>query len=125
MPSVERVIQALNARPAGRNRWRSKCPGHGGNNPTALTITLDGDRIRAHCFAHDCSIQAIAQGAGLEVRDFLPEGDRPARPIATDYDYYFVKIYQADIRAGKKPIESDRQQYQKSITKLHESGTGT
>jgi hypothetical protein len=58
------------------DRWRAPCPAHGGSNPTALGIAQGRDRdgnpmTLLHCFARDCSVEAICAAIGLEVKDLF------------------------------------------------------
>jgi len=111
MPDIDKVIAALDARPAGRDRWRAACPGHGGTNPTALLIRDNGHKISAHCFAHDCSIQSIADGAGLSVGDFLPDCEmvRASVPPLTEEECWWLKIAVADRAAGRQLSQSEKE----------------
>jgi len=111
MPDIGKVVTALDAKPAGRDRWRAACPGHGGTNSTALLIRDHGHKISVHCFAHDCSIQSIADGAGLSVGDFLPEREmvRESVPPLTEEECWWLKIATADRAAGRPLSQSEKE----------------
>lgn len=55
------------------DHYRAKCPAHGGDNPTSLSIREATDKYghpctRLHCFAHGCSREAICAAIGIPVR---------------------------------------------------------
>lgn len=61
-------------------KWRSRCPGHDGDNPTSLSISHDEltGKISLKCFAYDCSAEAILQPLGLEPKDlYMPQKMTP------------------------------------------------
>ena len=61
-------------RPAGKDQWRARCPAHGGDNKSTLSIALAGDaRVLLHCHAHQCSALEILQVCGLDWQDVMPE----------------------------------------------------
>lgn len=65
----------LGGKPHG-DRWRAPCPAHAGSNPTALGIAQGRDRdgnpmTLLHCFAHDCTIEAICAAMGIEVKQLF------------------------------------------------------
>jgi hypothetical protein len=57
--------------------YRACCPAHGGDNPTALSITETGDgAVLVYCFKGTCTSEDILGALGLEWADCFPEGDR-------------------------------------------------
>ena len=60
--------------PRGRlHDFRSRCPGHQGDNVTSLHAWDRGDgAVWLHCFAHGCSAEEIVEPLGLRVRDLFP-----------------------------------------------------
>ena len=65
----------LDATPQG-DRWRARCPAHGGDNRDALSIAQGRDAYGnpmtlLHCFAHECSIEDICAAMGLTVRNLF------------------------------------------------------
>ena len=66
-------------------RLPSRCPGHDGENPDALHVTLKLGVILLHCFAHDCAAEEIVERIGLRMVDLFPADQhyagrlRPAR----------------------------------------------
>ena len=70
-------------RPAGRGRWRAKCPAHSGDNPTALSIReTDDGAVLLKCHAHDCTKENIASAVGIDLADLFPRRDMPAGQFA-------------------------------------------
>src|SRR5262245_60268293 len=56
--------------------WRAPCPVHGGASTTPLHIGEGRDRdghpmTLLHCFAHQCSVEAICAAMGIEVRNLF------------------------------------------------------
>ena len=52
--------------------FRAKCPGHGGENPTALRVGIGADgRALIHCF-RGCSAERVLAPLGLSTIDLYP-----------------------------------------------------
>lgn len=72
---IDLVLSRLDGhklRENGRDRWRSCCPGHGGSNPSALSIGVgDNDAVLLRCW-HGCDIEQIVTALGLELTDLFP-----------------------------------------------------
>jgi hypothetical protein len=71
------VWDALAARgygPRGKpHDFRSRCPGHDGDNSTALHVWDRGDGAAwLTCFAHDCPTENIVETLDLRMRDLFP-----------------------------------------------------
>jgi hypothetical protein len=71
------VWDALDERgygPHGQSQdFRARCPGHDGENPSALHVTITPDgTVLLNCFAHGCSPEEIVDRLGLRVRDLFP-----------------------------------------------------
>ena len=73
-PRLQMLLNRMEyLRPAGEDRWRCKCPVHGGNGRDSLSIkSCDDDRILIHCFA-GCEPLEILKVCGLEMVDLMPE----------------------------------------------------
>ena len=53
--------------------FRSRCPGHDGDNPDALHVSTGAGGVALlWCFAHGCSEEEIVAPLGLRVRDLFP-----------------------------------------------------
>lgn len=57
MVTAERLAAALNARPAGKGKWRACCPAHDDKNPS-LSIAETHGRTLVYCFA-GCTQQEV------------------------------------------------------------------
>ncbi len=71
------VWDALEARgygPRGQpHDFRARCPGHDGDNPTALHVWDRGDGAASlWCFSHGCSTEEIVERISLRMRDLFP-----------------------------------------------------
>lgn len=89
-PILERLTKV---RPSSNNSWRACCPGHGGTNPTALTIKEEPDgRILLHCF-QGCSASDIMGAIGLDMAELFPEKIEDKKPVTK-------KFYASDILAA-------------------------
>lgn len=56
----------------GRDRWRACCPGHGGSNPSALSIGVgDEGQVLLRCW-QGCEVSQIVAAMGLELSDLFP-----------------------------------------------------
>ncbi len=70
------LAQLPTARRTGRG-WRDRCPVHGGESTTSLSLALGEDgRVLLHCHA-GCPPEAILATLGLATRDLFPS---PASP---------------------------------------------
>ncbi len=52
--------------------YRSKCPYHGGDNKTILSVTEIDGRILVNCF-HGCETNDVLASIGLTFADIMPE----------------------------------------------------
>jgi hypothetical protein len=52
--------------------FRSRCPGHDGDNRDSLHVSDGGGQALVWCFAHGCSVEEIVEPLGLRVRDLYP-----------------------------------------------------
>ena len=73
-PSLQMLLNRMeHLRPAGDNRWRCRCPVHGGGGRDSLSIkSCDDGRVLIHCFA-GCEPLEILKVCGLELTDIMPE----------------------------------------------------
>lgn len=64
----------------GPNRWRAQCPGHGGSNPSALSVGVgDNGGVLLKCF-HGCAVDQVADALGLELQDLFPPRESHGSP---------------------------------------------
>jgi hypothetical protein len=85
---IEIVLQRLEPyglRASGRDRWRSRCPGHDGDNVTALSIGVsDTGAVLLRCW-RGCDAEQVAHALGLDLHDLFPPrldtGQHGAGPV--------------------------------------------
>ena len=80
---VDLVLSRLpDAKPSGRDRWRSACPAHDGTNRSALSIGIgNDDAVLLRCW-HGCEAADVVAALGLDLHDLFPErltGTSPMR----------------------------------------------
>lgn len=79
-----RFVTALSAREkvkgAGRDRWRSTCPAHGGQDLN-LAVAKGDQGVLVKCWSHGCSEVDIASAVGLRLEDLFDQDGR------AEYDY--------------------------------------
>jgi hypothetical protein len=88
------ALEAHGCRPHGKEyEFRARCPGHDGDNRTALSVGVGADgRAVLWCHAHQCDAQTITAALGLSVADLFPDGHHrgrryPLRPVRrSDFD---------------------------------------
>ena len=74
--SIDALISRLeHCKPAGKGRWRSQCPVHGGKNRYALSMleTADG-AVLMHCHVMQCAPADICAAIGLDPAELFPPG---------------------------------------------------
>lgn len=118
-------------RSTGKGSWIACCSGHDDKNPS-MTITEGSDgRVLAHCFSQGCSIEDIANGAGLSVSDLMPEnvGYHRLKPVRRSFnamdvlyairsDLTLTLIMAKDIQAGKVISKEDSLNLAKAISRV-------
>ena len=82
------ALEAHGCQPRGKEyEFRARCPGHSGDNPTALSVRVGADgRAVVFCLAHQCDVETITAALGLRVADLFPDGHHrgrrhPLRPM--------------------------------------------
>ena len=83
MSPIDRVLACLpDAKPSGRDRWRTWCRICSGNN-SALSVGVGKNGgVVMRCFKSECSVESIVASIGLNVSDLFPErltGSAPMR----------------------------------------------
>ena len=70
---LNNVLSRLDGVHKSGDGFRAKCPAHGGDNDSILSVreTEDG-HVLLHCF-HDCSVVEILDSIGLTWPDIMPE----------------------------------------------------
>ena len=120
--SVDALLSRLeNVRPAGKGRWRAKCPAHGGKNRYALAISESPEGVvLLHCFVCEGGAGEIASAIGLDMSELFPprtdHGKRIQKPYrksetleALENDLRVVYIMCGDLAFGtQEPTVKDR-----------------
>lgn len=114
--SPSELVSLINCREVGE--YRSTCPAHGGDNPTALRVTIPGDGdfpFKANCFTHKCSLRDIRHAfadLGANLNGHAKDEKKPV-PLPTDgtrYPYHYENgkeacvVHRKDTPDGKKKI---------------------
>jgi hypothetical protein len=68
------IAELLNARPAGRDRWKACCPAHPDKHPS-LSITQGRQAVLLRCWSHGCTPDQVCAALGLRISDLF---DGPA-----------------------------------------------
>ena len=68
---ITEVVKALKSRGDKPRRqpdgsWRARCPVHGGNSDTSLSVREEHGRLLTHCHAQGCEHQDVMSALGLE-----------------------------------------------------------
>lgn len=134
---IDELLSRL-SRVKGRNgSWTACCPAHNDKSPSLAVRQADDGRILLHCFG-GCSAQQVVESVGLTMNDLFPpdekrkdypvEGKKPLRPkfYMTDVmrvihrEALIVSIVAADIVAGKKVSENDKDRVQLAFERIDE-----
>ena len=70
-------------RACGPDRWRACCPGHNGDNPSALSVGVGAEgQVLLNCW-QGCHVDQIVSAIGLDLIDLFPsphsQGSSPSR----------------------------------------------
>ena len=77
--TLERLLAATSAKPAGKGQWSAPCPAHDDSSPS-LSIGFKNGAIGLTCHA-GCSVDAICKTVGIKVAD-LGGRQRATKPAA-------------------------------------------
>jgi len=82
--TVLHLLEGHKVRRSGHDQWRACCPGHGGSNASALSVSIgENDSVLVKCWT-GCTADAVALGLGLTLADLFPQvhrvESRPAGP---------------------------------------------
>jgi hypothetical protein len=92
--------------------FRSRCPAHDGENPSALHVAVGvGGQAVLWCFARQCDAEQIVAALDLEMCDLFPAGHRRARrrhlPDARRRDFAGSARTVVNVLAGLQALGSD------------------
>jgi hypothetical protein len=126
-------------RPAGTDRWKAKCPVHGGQNKGTLSVKSCSDgMVLLHCHAQECPPLDIVKVCGLGMADIMPERlthhaspqeKQKWREAATHQDWkeaanvigaeaYVVWVAGAELLAGRPLNQQDSCRLDKALKEL-------
>lgn len=132
---AEKLISRLEkVRQTGRDSWRACCPGHGGTNPTALTIReTDDGRLLLKCF-HGCSVEQIVSAVGLDMSDLFPpqaiDHHKPKERLqfnprdvlaATGFEASIVLMCGIDLAKGKVLTDDQMERLKLAVSRIKSS----
>ena len=68
---ITEVVEALKSRGDKPRRqrdgsWRARCPAHGGDNDTSLSVRAENGRLLTHCHSHGCEHQDVMSALDLD-----------------------------------------------------------
>lgn len=71
---IDLVLERVEARPNGRDRWRCACPVCGERNRSTLSIGVgESGAVLLRCFKSECSVEQIVGALGLDLSDLFPQ----------------------------------------------------
>lgn len=108
-PKLDELLNKLHdykVKPTGSGEWRSRCPGHNGENETSLKVTHDDTRgkIGVTCFSEGCTAEQIMEALSMKASDlYMPQEMAPElrREIAE-------KKRQAELEAEQEKLQRAR-----------------
>ena len=108
MNKIEAVLDKLeHVQNIGGDRWRAKCPVHGGKSNTSLTIEVGHTHpVMLSCWA-GCKTEQIIEALGIGWRDILNDGpwDRnEAAKRKQEKEKIRARVIIDLARAQKKPL---------------------
>lgn len=66
-------LQSCGLRSNGRDRWRARCPAHGGSNPSALSIGVGAHgQVLLKCW-RGCTLESVVESLSLDLGDLFPQ----------------------------------------------------
>jgi DNA primase len=117
---IDVLLSRLEYKPAGKNKYKAKCPAHDDRSPSMMITEADDGKVLVHCFA-GCSIHDIVTSVGLEIGDLFPDSIK-SRPYPTKQDIEeekaYLQIQHKRMQMGQQldPIELNR--VEKAIHRL-------
>ena len=105
------------------DRYRSVCPVHDGNNPTALSLKEEDGKVLIHC--HACLAKGPEVVRAIGLTDAALFNDAPQRTGGKSYfsqeqknqareDEYFIEIYNTQIAQGHQPSKEEFRRFKLS-----------
>ena len=105
------------------DRYRSVCPVHDGNNPTALSLKEEDGKVLIHC--HACLAKGPEVVRAIGLTDAALFNDAPQRTGVNRHfsleqknqareDEYFIEIYNTQIAQGHQPSKEEYRRFKLS-----------
>jgi hypothetical protein len=67
------IAEMLQGRPAGRGKWKAKCPAHPDRHPS-LAITQGRNAVLLKCWSRGCDVKDIVTALGLPISALFNDG---------------------------------------------------
>ena len=120
---LQEIIERLDKVRQHGDRYRSVCPVHDGNNPTALSLKEEDGKVLIHC--HACLAKGPEVVRAIGLTDAALFNDAPQRTGGKSYfsqeqknqareDEYFIAIYNTQIAQGHQPSREEFRRFKLS-----------
>ena len=120
---LQEIIERLDKVRQHGDRYRSVCPVHDGNNPTALSLKEEDGKVLIHC--HACLAKGPEVVRAIGLTDAALFNDAPQRTGGKSYfsqeqknqareDEYFIEIYNTQIAQGHQPSREEFRRFKLS-----------
>lgn len=127
LDTVHAACERVGARPwkIRGNRFRCKCPAHGGDGHNLEFRELYPGRVTFTCFSQDCGWDEMLSALDLTREDFYPAHELKqwdtGRQYVPDEDELVVAIARDSIARGEKLPASDMERYQAALVRLYQN----
>jgi len=111
------ILQRLDKVRRHGDRYRSVCPVHDGNNPTALSLKEEDGKVLIHCYACLATGPEVVEALGLSVNVLFRDENRNVADIPrkvlnkAQEDRWFIEIYENEKEKGGKIAYTDYKRY--------------
>lgn len=120
---LDEILSRLDKVRQHGDRYRSVCPVHDGNNPTALSLKEEDGKVLIHC--HACLAKGPEVVRAIGLTDAALFNDAPQRTGGKSYfsqeqknqareDEYFIEIYNTQIAQGHQPSKEEFRRFKLS-----------
>ena len=120
---LDEILSRLDKVRQHGDRYRSVCPVHDGNNPTALSLKEEDGKVLIHC--HACLAKGPEVVRAIGLTDAALFNDAPQRTGGKSYfsqeqknqareDEYFIEIYNTQIAQGHQPSREEFRRFKLS-----------
>ena len=120
---LDEILSRLDKVRQHGDRYRSVCPVHDGNNPTALSLKEEDGKVLIHC--HACLAKGPEVVRAIGLTDAALFNDAPQRTGGKSYfsqeqknqareDEYFIAIYNTQIAQGHQPSKEEFRRFKLS-----------